>query len=139
MGEAKTTPTSASVAAHLAAIEDDERRRDCQALAAMMTRVTGAAPTMWGPSIVGFGRYHYRYESGHEGDSCLVGFAARRKDISVYVVPGLQGGAALLAKLGKHKMGKACLSITRLSGIDMDVLEELVARSVAETRRRYPE
>lgn len=138
MREAKTRPTTASVAAYLNAIADEPRRRDCKALAALMRKVTGCTPRMWGPSIVGFGSYHYKYASGHEGDACLLGFSSRKGDISVYLVPGWEGAGPLLAKLGKHRMGKGCLYLRRLDGVDLAVLEQLLAGSVAETRRRYP-
>ena len=92
---------------------------------------------MWGSSIVGFGSYHYRYESGREGDSCATGFSSRKTDISVYLTASFPGQEALLARLGKHKMGKACLSIRRLSDIEIGVLEQLVAGSVEAVRERY--
>jgi hypothetical protein len=140
MSDAKTKPTALSVDRYLADIADDVRRQDCEALAAMMQRVTGCPPVMWGTSIVGFDRYHYRYASGHEGDSCVVGFSSRRGDISVYVMGDDDGErAALLARLGRHKMGKACLYLRRLADVDQAVLEALVTRSVAETRARYPQ
>lgn len=140
MYEAKTKPTGVSVASYLAGIEDEARRNDCRKMAAIMKRVTGCAPRMWGPSIVGFGRYHYKYESGHEGDSCVVGFSSGKGHISVYLVPGYESAEtrALLAQLGKHRTGKACLYIKRLSDVELPVLEQLVSRSVAETKRRYP-
>ncbi len=140
MYEAKTKPTAASVAAYLDAIDDDARRQDCKALVALMKRVTGNAPRMWGASIVGFGSYHYRYASGHEGDSCVVGFSSRKGDISVYLLAGYEdaGTKDLLSRLGKHRTGKACLYIKRLADVQLPVLEQLVARSVAETRRRHP-
>lgn len=137
MAENKTRATTASVADHLAAIEDEGRRQDCQLLAQLMTRVTGQPPVLWGPSIVGFGSYHYRYESGREGDSCLTGFASRKGDISVYLLAGFPGRDVLLARLGRHKMAKACLYVRRLSDIDLQVLEQLVVGSVAEVKRRY--
>ena len=138
MAEQKTKPTTVRVKDFLDAIENDERRKDCRTLSALMKKVTGATPKMWGGSIVGFGTYHYKYASGHEGDSCIVGFAPRTSDISVYLVPGREGAEAQLAKLGKHKIGKSCLHIKRLADVDLPVLEALVTRSVAETRRRYP-
>ena len=104
-----------------------------------MTRVTKAPATMWGASIVGFGQYHYKYASGHEGDSCLVGFSSRKGDISLYVTAGFEGREPLLARLGKHKTGKVCLYVRRLADIDLEVLESLVKGSVAEMRRRYPD
>ncbi len=138
MAEAKTKPTNASVKTFLDGIEDDERRKDCKTLVVMMKRVTGSPPKMWGTSIVGFGTYHYKYTSGHEGDSCLVGFAARATAISVYLYPGDKGAAALFKALGPHQFGKACLYLTRLAAVQLPVLEQLVALSVDETKRRYP-
>jgi hypothetical protein len=137
MAENKTLATKASVADHLATIEDEARRKDCQLLTQLMTRATGQKPVMWGTSIVGFGSYHYRYESGRQGDSCLVGFSSRKGDISVYLLAGFPGRDELLAKLGRHKMAKACLYLRRLSDVDLKVLEQLVAGSVAEVKRRY--
>jgi hypothetical protein len=140
MAELKTKPTDESVRDHLAAIEDDTRRADCEALAELMTRVTGHQPLMWGPSIVGFDRYHYRYASGHEGDAAVVGFASGKRQITLYLAPGFEGDATreLLARLGKHKTGKGCLYFRRLSDVDPEALEALVRWSVAEVRRRYP-
>lgn len=140
MYEAKTKPTKAGVTAFLGAIADPERRRDCRALSALMKRATGCRPRMWGTSIVGFDTYHYKYASGHEGDSCVVGYSPRKGDISIYLVPGYETAPvkALLAKLGKHKTGKACLYVRRLADVDTTVLEQLVSHSVAEIRRRYP-
>jgi hypothetical protein len=137
MADAKTRPNAASVEAYIAAIESEERRADCRELVRLMSKVTKEPATMWGTSIVGFGSYHYTYASGHSGDSCVTGFSSRKGDISVYLTAGFPGQEDLLAKLGRHKMGKACLSIRRLGDVDMKVLEKLVAGSVAETRRRY--
>jgi hypothetical protein len=137
MGEAKTKPTKVNVTAYLNGIADEERRKDCRTLMAMMTKVTGAEATMWGPSIVGFGSYHYRYESGHEGDSCVAAFASRTPALSVYLTGDFPERSALVAKLGKHKMAKACLSIRRLSDVDLTVLEELVAGSVQAVTTLY--
>lgn len=139
--EAKTKPTTLSVAAFLAAIEDDERRGDCKTLNAMMKRVTGCSGKMWGAGIVGFDTYHYKYASGHEGDSCVVGFSSRKDAISVYLLAGYETVETrkLLAQLGKHKIGKACLYIKRLSDIELPVLEQLVVRSVASIKRQYPQ
>ena len=137
MADAKTKPAAASVEAYIAAIESEERRADCRELVRLMSKVTKEPATMWGTSIVGFGSYHYTYASGHSGDSCVAGFSSRKGDISVYLTAGFPGHEDLLAKLGRHKMGKACLSIHRLGDVDMEILEKLVAGSVAETRRRY--
>jgi hypothetical protein len=134
----KTGETDASVEAYLAAIGDAERRDDCRRLAALMTRVTGEPPRLWGPAIVGFGRYHYRYESGREGEACATGFASRKGAISIYLTASFDGQAALLARLGRHRMGKACLAVKRLADVDARVLEQLVAGSVAAIRQRHP-
>lgn len=137
MAEAKTRATSASVAEHLAAISDAGRRTDCQALARLMTRLTGQPATMWGAGIVGFDRYSYPLASGRMGESCQTGFSSRKADIAIYLVASGPGQADLLARLGPHKMGKACLSIRRLSDVDLGVLEGLIANAVAEVRRRH--
>lgn len=138
MYEAKTKETKTSFTTYLAGIEDPERRRDCRALAAMMKRATGCPPRVWGTSIVGFGQYHYKYASGHEGDSCLVGFASRKTDLTLYLMPGFEQPAVktLLDRLGKHKTGKGCLYVRRLADVDLAALEELITRSVLETRNR---
>jgi hypothetical protein len=137
MAELKTKQTEASVRAYLDAIADDQRRADCEILMALMSRASGYEAKMWGPSIVGFGSYHYKYASGHEGDACLVGFASRKGDISLHIACGFNGSEPLLDKLGKHKGGKACLYIKRSADIDLQVLEELVRRSVEEMKRGY--
>jgi hypothetical protein len=139
MAELKTKPTGRSVKAYLDAIEDEARRKDCRAIAALMRRVTGCAPKMWGPSIVGFGSYHYEYASGHSGDMCLAGFSSRGREIVVYLLAGDEGAEKLFAALGKHRRGKSCLYFKRLADVQLPVLERLVALSFAETRRRYPE
>ena len=133
----KALPTPADAQAYLAAIDDPVRRADCQALAALMERITGAPPVMWGASIVGCGSYHYRYASGREGDAPLAGFAPRKGDISIYLSCDLAARADLLAQLGRHKIGKACLYVRRLDEIDMAVLEQQVRESVAATEALY--
>jgi hypothetical protein len=137
MSENKTKPTTASVSVFLAAVAGDQQREDCQTLLAMMTRITGKPAVMWGPSIVGFDTYHYRYESGREGDMAVTGFSPRRSDISVYINASPPEQAALLARLGRHKMGQSCLSIRKLADVDLGVLERLVSASVAEVKRRH--
>jgi hypothetical protein len=137
MAENKTNATRASVDGYLAGIGDEARRKDCQTLARLMAKATREKPTLWGSSLVGFGSYHYKYDSGREGDSCLTGFSSRKSDISVYLTGSFPGREELLAKLGKHKMAKACLSIRKLSDVDLDVLEQLVVRSFAERKRLY--
>lgn len=137
MAQNKTVVTSANVEDHVAAMTDATRRRECEALVALLGQVTREAPKMWGSSIIGFGTYHYRYESGHKGDWCRTGVAARKNDLVVYLLAEGPKQATLLRQLGKHKMGKSCLYIKRLSDVDIDVLRELVEDSVEEVRRRY--
>ena len=138
MAETKTKPTGASVDAYLASRATPAQLADSTALIAICERVTTEQPTMWGPSIVGFGSYTYRYESGHSGDACLVGFAVRGRELVVYVGAESPGQRDLLTRLGKHRMSKACLYFKRLADLDVEVLEALVAGSVADVRRRYP-
>ena len=138
MAKMKTTPTEASVDAYIDAVEDPQKREDCRAVAAMMAEVTGAPARMWGSSIVGFGSYHYRYASGREGDFMETGFAARKRELTLYVMAGFSEYGDLLAKLGKHKTGKSCLYVKRLADVDVGVLREMVERSVAWIRARYP-
>jgi hypothetical protein len=138
MAETKTRPTGASVDAYLASRASPQQLADCKALMAMCKRVTKQQPTMWGPSIVGYGSYTYRYESGHSGDACLTGFAVRGKELVVYLIAEKAEQVDLLTKLGKHRMGKSCLYFKRLADLDVKVLEALIAGSVAEVRRRYP-
>ncbi|MEP6573439.1 MAG: DUF1801 domain-containing protein [Gemmatimonadota bacterium] len=137
MPENKTKQTTASVAAYFDAISDEGRRDDCRALAKLMTKVTRYPPKMWGTGIVGFGSYHYKYESGREGDSCLVGFSSRKGDISVYIMGTFPRRDELLEKLGRHKTAKACLYIRQLSDVDRAVLEKLIAGSLAAVKDRY--
>ncbi|MEA1013551.1 DUF1801 domain-containing protein [Sphingosinicella sp. LY1275] len=132
MADTKTKPTDASVDAFLDGVAHPVRRADGKALRAMMERVTGEPAVMWGPSIVGFGRYHYRYASGHEGDMCRIGFSPRSANLVLYV-GGFPEYEALLAKLGKHKSSKACLYLGKLSDVDLDVLEEIVQQTYAAT------
>lgn len=137
MAEAKTKPTGASVQAYIDARGNEQQRSDCATLLSMMKRLTGEPPVMWGPSIVGFGTYHYRYASGHEGEMCRTGFAIRSNDLVVYLVGEGAQQAALLSKLGKHKMGKSCLYFKRLADLDTKVLERLVKNALVDLERRY--
>lgn len=125
----KTEATQASVGDYLAGIDDDLRRKDCEALVRIMTKATKHKPQMWGAAIVGFGVHRYRYDSGREGETCLVGFSSRKGDISIYGTGSAPGREELLARLGKHKLGKACLYIGSLKDIDLAVLEQLIAAS----------
>ena len=138
MAENKTKRTQASVEGYFAAIGDMPRRQDCEALAKLMAKATKCPPQMWGSSIVGFGTYHYRYESGREGDACLVGFSSRKGDISVYGLHAAPDADQLLATLGKHKAGKGCVDIKSLADVDAKVLAKLVANAAAEKKRQHP-
>ena len=139
MSVAKTKPTAVSTESHIAAVANEEQRNDARTLVALMRRVTKQEPRMWGPSIVGFGSYHYKYASGHEGDSALAAFAVRERELVVYTAESFEGRDDLLAKLGEHRTGKVCVYIRRLADVDLKVLETLVARSIADTKRRYPQ
>ncbi len=137
MTENKTSATNAIVDAYIAAITDEQQRHDCGILIGVMSGVTHQSPQMWGSSIVGFGTYHYQYESGREGDMCITGFSPRKGSISIYLNASGPNQDQLLSKLGKHKMGKACLKFKRLAEIDGKVLQQLIADSVDEVKRRY--
>ena len=139
MAATKTKPTGASVDAYLASRASPEQLADCKALIAMCRRVTKQQPTMWGPSIVGFGSFTYKYESGHSGTICLAGFAVRGRELVVYIMAENPKQRALLARLGKHSIGKSCLYFKRLADLDVKVLEAIITESVADARRRYPQ
>lgn len=128
MAENKTRPTSASVNAFIAAVENETRRRDARTILAMMKRISGTSPKMWGPSIIGFGTQHYRYESGREGDMPRMGFSPRKASLALYLLYGKRV-ADLLARLGKHKTAVSCLYINKLSDVDLAVLEEMMVRT----------
>jgi hypothetical protein len=126
VAEPKTTKSRASVTDFLASVADPKRRADAEAVTALMAEVTGAEPTMWGSSIVGFGSYHYRYASGREGDWPAVGLSPRKQALTIYLSAGFDGHDDLLARLGPHSTGKSCLYVKRLSDVDQDVLRDLV-------------
>ena len=130
MAELKTKPNDQSVEAFLNAIPDEKKRQDCFTLLEIMRQVTQAEPVMWGDSIIGFGSYHYCYESGRQGDWFLTGFSPRVQNLTLYIMSGFDQYDALLAKLGKHTTGKACLYVKRLEDIDLPTLKELVRQSV---------
>ena len=132
MAELKTKSTETKPPEFLDALADEQIRADCYAILQIMQEATGAEPKMWGTSIVGFGHYHYQYESGREGDWFLVGFSPRKQNLSLYIMAGFDQYAALLEKLGKYKTGASCLYIKRLSDVDLDVLRELIQASVAK-------
>ena len=137
MADNKTKPTKLSVAAFIDALPDETRRADAKALVKLMQSATGEKPKMWGPSIVGFGSYHYTYESGREGDTPLAGFSPRKAATVLYGVTGLSDSDELLAKLGKHTTGGGCLYIKKLADVDRKVLEALIIKSVAARRARH--
>lgn len=137
MAENKTQATKASVAEFVAAISDDAKRADAKALIKLMQKATGEKPAMWGPSIIGFGSYHYVYESGREGDMPLVGFSPRKAATVLYVRAGTPGTEVLLVKLGKYTAGKGCVYIKKLADVDEAVLEKLVAKCAADMRKKY--
>jgi hypothetical protein len=135
MAELKTKPTDESVTEFLSKVENDKRRTDCHAVLEMMRQVTGAEPKIWGKSMIGFGRYRYRYESGREGEWFLTGFSPRKSDLTLYVMPGYEPYEELMDRLGKHKRGKACLYLKKLEDVDLSVLRELLERSVASLEK----
>lgn len=137
MAELKTKQNDASVEDYIAAVTDAKTREDCKHLIALMQEITGQPPKMWGPSIVGFGSYHYRYASGHEGDAATAGFSPRKQNLTIYIAPGFAAYGDLLAKLGKYKVSKSCLYVKRLADIDLAVLRELIARSVRDILALY--
>ena len=143
MPEQKTKPHTGDVGEFIAQVEDPVKRADSHKLVALLQEVSGEPPVLWGTGI-GFGHYHYKYASGHEGDAALIGFAPRKAEFSIYLMMGtyspeeIAQRGALLAKLGKHRIGKACLYVKRLDDIDMSVLRELAENSVASLRKAYP-
>jgi hypothetical protein len=138
MAELKTKPTQQSVTDYLDAIPDEKRRRECYTVLELMKKVAQEEPRMWGDSMVGFGSYHYKYASGHEGDAFLTGFASRKNALTVYILAGFEGYSELMAKLGTYKTGRSCLYIKKLEDIDLAILEKLVSQSVEHMRRTNP-
>ena len=136
MSDNKTKPTKISVAAFIGKLTDKDRRTDAKTLVNMMQKATGEKPKMWGPSIVGFGSYHYKYESGREGDMPLIAFSPRKAATVLYNMTGFSDSEALRAKLGKHTTGKGCLYIKKLADVDQQVLEAMAVKSVAAMRAR---
>ncbi|HEX8641815.1 MAG TPA: DUF1801 domain-containing protein [Allosphingosinicella sp.] len=139
MAESKTKPTGASVDAFLEAVPDPERRADAVKLREMMERLSRERPYMYGPTIVGFGSYRYQYESGREGEAPRIGFSPRAKEQVLYLSDNYPRHQALMDRLGKHRTGKSCLYIRRLSDVDGEVLEQLIVESLAYMRQKYPE
>lgn len=135
----KTQPTTVSPDDYIAGIDHPVRREDAEVLLDLMRRITGWDARMWGPSIVGFGQYHYTYESGREGDFMRTGFSARKANLVVYILPGYTDFSEILTRLGKHKLGKSCLYINKLADVDLAVLEELIRAGLADMAEKYPE
>jgi Domain of unknown function (DU1801) len=134
--KAKTVATTKSVAGFIKTVEDKLRQADCLSIIEIMKQQTGFEPKMWGPAIIGFGTYHYKYESGHEGDAPLVGFSPRKSEFALYIA-NFDGKAALLEKFGKHKTAKACVYIKKVSDIDIAILKKLVTGSVKYYQKKY--
>ncbi|QDV38548.1 DUF1801 domain-containing protein [Tautonia plasticadhaerens] len=135
MAELKTGPNDRSVAEFLEGVPDERRRADALAVLDLMQEATGLEPRMWGDSIVGFGSFRYKYESGREGDWFLAGFSPRKQNLTLYIMSGFDREAELMQSLGKYKTGKSCLYLKRLDDVDPQVLRELVRRSVEHTSR----
>ena len=135
--ELKTKATEITPKDFIAATEDGQRKKDAEVLLKWMTKVTGLKPRMWGPSIIGFGRYAYTYDSGHSGEMCMTGFSPRKANLVLYILPGYVDMTDKLARLGKHKTGKSCLYINKLADVDMKVLEEIVNHGLAHVRKTY--
>lgn len=136
MAEAKTKPTKVSVARFIASLPDERRRREARTLLKVYKAATARRPVMWGPSIIGYGSYHYKYASGHEGDRCIAGFSPRKAALVLYIMAGFAEYKPLLKKLGPHKKSVACLYLKSLDGIDLKVLEQMIRKSVADVRKR---
>ncbi|WP_291844855.1 DUF1801 domain-containing protein [Maricaulis sp.] len=138
MADNKTQPTDIAPVDFIAGIEHPTRRADAEALLALMTRITGWEPQMWGPAMIGFGTYHYKYESGREGDFMRTGFSPRKTSMVVYIMPGYTDHTDKLARLGKHKLGKSCLYINKLADVDTAVLEAIIRAGLDDMAKKYP-
>lgn len=143
MAELKTKPTGEDVSKFLDSISDEIKRKDCYTIVDLMEKISGQKPVLWGPGIVGFGKYHYKYESGHEGDAALISFSPRKQNITLYLMLGLVGSEYsglenLLKSLGKHKLGKGCLYIDKLGDVNIEKLKELMEISFKLLRKKYP-
>jgi hypothetical protein len=133
----KTTPSKQSVAAFLNSIENDARRKDAKAVLKLMKEVTGEKPVMWGPAIIGFGSYHYKYVSGREGDFLIIGFSPRKANLTIYIMPGYKDYSAILKKLGPHKLGKSCLYIRKLENIHLPTLKKLIKTGYKDMKKKH--
>lgn len=138
MAENKTKQTKASVDKFINSIKEETEREDCYKIIKLMKSITKEEPKMWGPSIIGFGSYHYKYASGREGDMCITGFSPHKQNISLYLMGGFEKQKTQLKKLGKHKTGKGCLYIKTLNDVDVKILKEMIVQSVKEMKKLYP-
>ncbi len=138
MAETKTKPTAITLDDYIASVESPERQEDARVLNALFRRVTGWNPVIWGPTMVGYGSYTYRYDSGHGGTAMATGFSPRKAELSLYVLMGYENYGAIMARLGKHRTGKACLYVRHLKDIDMGVLEELIRIGLADLAKLWP-
>ena len=136
--ENRTQPTDITPEAFLAAVEPDRKREEARALDQLFRTVTGWKPVMWGPSIIGYGSYHYTYASGREGDMCATGFSPRKANHSIYIMPGYTDFGEILGRLSKHSMGKSCLYIKKLADVDLDVLGELIKEGLMDLGEKHP-
>lgn len=138
MSDLKTQPNDQNIENFLDEIEDEQKRADCFELLDLMTEITGETPKMWGKSIVGFGSYHYKYDSGREGDWFLTGFSPRKQNLTIYIMAGFEKYEDTMSRLGKYKTGSSCLYVKKLSDIDTEQLKVLVKKSESEMKKRYP-
>ena len=139
MSQNKTQPTDENVIKFITAVEPEQKRQDAFKLLEIMERLSGYSAKMWGPSIVGFGQYHYKYDSGREGDFMRIGFSPRKAKHSLYIISGINQYQDLLDRLGKYKTGKSCLYVNHLKDIDLNVLEEIIKADLAHMAEKYPE
>ena len=139
MTENKTTATSVDPKDYIASLEHDVRCSDAETLLKVFSGVTGLEPRMWGPSIIGYGRYHYKNETGREGEFMMTGFSPRKANLVMYIMPGYTDHSAILGRIGKYKTGKSCLYINKLADVDLDVLNELIAAGFGEMKTKYPD
>ena len=137
MAELKTKETKLSVTKFIGKVEDDQKRQDSQAILKLMKQVTKEEPKMWGDSMVGFGRFHYKSDSGREGDWFITGFSPRKQNLTIYIMPGFEKYGSLMKRLGKHKTSKGCLYIKKLEDVDIKVLKQLIKQSYQDMKKKY--
>ncbi|XOV93260.1 MAG: DUF1801 domain-containing protein [Bacteroidota bacterium] len=137
MAENKTQPTDQDVTAFIGSVDDEIKKADCFKLIEIMQEITKMPPKMWGPAIVGFGEYHYKYDSGREGDFFIVGFSPRKQNLTIYIMPGFDRYPEHMAQIGKYKTGKSCLYTKKLDDLNLDILKKLIKDSVSYMNKRY--